>query len=60
MQIKNLVDMILRLCGFKQIYIHLESVLACFGLNQQSACIVDIGSDKINICCVDEGVILPG
>jgi actin-related protein 8 len=22
--------------------------------------VVDIGSDKINICCVDEGVILPG
>lgn len=25
-----------------------------------SACVVDIGFEKINICCVDEGVILPG
>lgn len=25
-----------------------------------SACVVDIGFEKISICCVDEGVILPG
>lgn len=25
-----------------------------------SACVVDIGYEKTTICCVDEGVILPG
>jgi actin-related protein 8 len=39
---------------------HLESVLACFGTSLPSACVIDIGYEKINICCVDEGVILPG
>jgi actin-related protein 8 len=45
---------------FKSIYLHLESVLACFGTSVPSACVVDIGYEKISICCVDEGVILPG
>lgn len=40
-------------------YIHLESILACFGSAVSSACVVDIGHEKINVCCVDEGVILP-
>lgn len=38
---------------------HLESVLACLGTSISSAVVVDIGHEKINICCVEEGVILP-
>ena len=38
---------------------HLESVLACLGTAITSAVVVDIGHEKINICCVDEGIILP-
>jgi len=37
----------------------MESVMACFGTAVSSACVVDIGHEKINICCVDEGVVLP-
>jgi actin-related protein 8 len=44
---------------FNKLYIHLESVLACLGTAISSAVVVDIGHEKINICCVDEGVILP-
>lgn len=33
--------------------------MACFGTAVSSACVVDIGHEKINICCVDEGVVLP-
>jgi hypothetical protein len=29
--------------GFKKIYIHMESVMACFGTAVSSACVVDIG-----------------
>ena len=32
--------------------------MSSFGLAIQSSCVVDIGSDKINICCVDEGMII--
>lgn len=52
--------MLFRQFGFKQVYIHLESVLAQFGVNNLIGCIVDIGYEKINISCVDEGVIIPG
>lgn len=45
--------------GFKKMYIHLESIMACFGTAVSSACVVDIGHEKISVCCVDEGVILP-
>ena len=57
-QVKNLVNVFLKYFGFKNIFLHLESVMSTFGLAVQSSCIVDIGSDKINICCIDEGVIL--
>ena len=43
---------------FKNIFLHLESVMSSFGLAIQSSCVVDIGSDKVNICCVDEGMII--
>lgn len=33
--------------------------MACFGTAVSSACVVDIGHEKINVCCVDEGVIIP-
>jgi actin-related protein 8 len=45
--------------GFNRFYIHLESVLACLGTSISSAVVVDVGHEKINICCVEEGVILP-
>lgn len=58
-QIKSLVSMIFMKIGFNKLYIHLQSVLACLGTAISSAVVVDIGHEKINICCVDEGIILP-
>jgi len=33
--------------------------MACFGTAVSSACVLDIGHEKISVCCVDEGVIIP-
>lgn len=59
LHIKQLISMIFVKVGFNRIYMHLESVLACLGTAVSSALVVDIGHEKINVCCVDEGVILP-
>jgi len=58
-QIKSIINIFMRKLAFRRIYLHQESVLATFGTCISQACVVDIGSDKINICCVDEGVIIP-
>jgi actin-related protein 8 len=57
--IKQLISMIFSKICFSRLYLHLESVLACLGTAISSAVVVDIGHEKINVCCVDEGVILP-
>lgn len=57
-QIKSLVNIFLKTFGFKSIFLHLESVMSCFGAALQSTCVLDIGADKISVCCVDEGIIL--
>lgn len=59
MHIKGLINLFLKNFGFAALYPHQESVLATFGLCVSQACVVDIGSDKINICCVDEGTVMP-
>ena len=56
---KLLINMFLKDIGFKGIYLHLESILACFGTAATQACIVDIGAEKVNVSCIDEGLILP-
>ena len=43
---------------FKSIFIHTESIMATYAMALPSACVVDIGSSKINICCIDEGLVL--
>jgi actin-related protein 8 len=57
-QVKSLVNVFLKSFGFKAIFLHLESVMSSFGAALQSACVLDIGSDKISVCCVDEGIIM--
>ena len=57
--IKALISMIFHKIGFCRLYAHLESVLACMGTVTSSAIVVDIGHEKINVCGVDEGVVLP-
>jgi actin-related protein 8 len=58
--LKGLTNIFLKNMQFKSFYMHLESVLACFGTSVPSACVIDIGYEKISICCVGEGLILPG
>ena len=36
-----------------------ESVSATFAAGVQSACVVDIGHQKISVSCVEEGISLP-
>lgn len=58
-QVKGIINIFMKRLAFARIYLHQESVLAAFGTCLSQACVVDIGSDKINICCIDEGVIIP-
>eukprot|EP00742_Colponemidia_sp_Colp-10_P008437 GILJ01009140.1.p1 GENE.GILJ01009140.1~~GILJ01009140.1.p1 ORF type:complete len:641 (-),score=104.64 GILJ01009140.1:295-2178(-) len=58
-EIKTLVNVILRQLGFKACFLHQESVLACFGAGVSTACVVDIGAQKTNVVCVDDGIMLP-
>lgn len=57
-QVKSMVNIFLKTFGFKAIFLHLESVMSSFGAALQSACVLDIGADKVSVCCVDEGIIL--
>jgi actin-related protein 8 len=41
--IKYFIQRIFKAIGFKKIYLHIESVVACFGAAVSSACVVDIG-----------------
>ena len=44
--------------GFKSAFLHLESVLATYAMAAATACVVDIGSSKMSVCCVDDGIIM--
>lgn len=44
---------------FKSLFIHTESVMATFAMAMSTACVVDIGSSKISVCCIDEGILVP-
>lgn len=33
--------------------------MATYAMALPSACVVDIGSSKINVCCIDEGILSP-
>ncbi|GAC94803.1 actin-like protein [Pseudozyma hubeiensis SY62] len=57
--VKALVELLLIDMGFAQACIQQESVCATFGAGLSSGCVVDMGSEKISISCVEEGLILP-
>jgi actin-related protein 8 len=57
--VRYILDMLFIGMGFKAIFVHTESVMATYGMAAQSGCVVDIGSQKISVCCIDEGIILP-
>ncbi len=57
-QIKGIINVFMKVMGFKSIFIHLESVLSTFGAALQSACVIDIGSTKVSVCCLEDGMIV--
>jgi len=57
--VKYLINMLVAKMGFKSIFIHQESVMATYAMALPSACVIDIGSSKISVCCIDEGVVAP-
>lgn len=57
--IRYMINMVLGKMRFKGIFVHLESVMATYAMATPSACVVDIGSSKINICCIEEGLMAP-
>ena len=56
--VRYLLDMIFVKMGFKSAFLHLESVMATYAMAAATACVVDIGSTKMSVCCVDDGVIM--
>jgi actin-related protein 8 len=57
--LRYIVSMILTKMKFKSLFMHTESVMATFAMAMSTACIVDIGSSKISVCCIDEGLLVP-
>ena len=57
--LRYIINMLLAKLKFKSLFIHMESVMATFAMAMSTACVVDIGSSKISVCCIDEGLLLP-
>lgn len=56
--IKFLLNLLFKSFSFKNIFLDTEAIATSFGAALPLGCIVDIGSSKINVCCVDEGFII--
>lgn len=56
--LRDLLDLLFRSLGFKQVLLHQESLGACFGAGLGTACVVDVGASKASVCCVEEGWLL--
>ena len=57
--LRYVITMLLGKLKFKSLFMHTESVMATFAMAMSSACVVDIGSSKINVCCIEEGILVP-
>lgn len=55
--VRYLINMIFNL-GFKSVFIHQESVMATYAMALPTAVVVDIGSTKTSVCCIEEGIII--
>lgn len=56
--VRYVVNMLLAKMEFKSLFIHNESIMSTYAMALPSACVVDVGSTKISVCCVDEGLII--
>ena len=57
-EIIDIIDLFLRSIRFKSLLMHREAVLAGFGMQSITSCVVDIGATKTSVICVEEGEIL--
>ena len=57
--LRYIINLILAKMKFKSLFIHTESVMATYAMAMSSACVVDIGSSKINVCCIEDGLLVP-
>jgi len=55
--IRCIMTMLYKL-GFKAMFIHLESIMATYAMALPTAVVVDIGSSKTQVCCIEEGIII--
>ncbi|KAI9270798.1 hypothetical protein BDA99DRAFT_433986 [Phascolomyces articulosus] len=52
----ELLTMLLRYMNFRGALVQQESTCATFGAGVSSACVVDIGSQKTSVACIEDGV----
>ncbi|KAI7854151.1 hypothetical protein BDC45DRAFT_569273 [Circinella umbellata] len=52
----ELITMLLRYMKFRGVLVQQESSCATFGAGVSSACVVDIGSQKTSVACIEDGV----
>ncbi|KAL0093135.1 hypothetical protein F4703DRAFT_1902984 [Phycomyces blakesleeanus] len=52
----DLVTVLLRYMKFRGVLVQQESTSATFGAGVSTACVVDIGAQKTNIACIEDGV----
>lgn len=58
-EVRQVVNMLLTNLNFARVVVQQSSVCATYGVGLPSACVVDLGSHKTSISCVDEGISLP-
>lgn len=54
--IRIMLNVLLGSMKFAAAFIHQESVCAAFGAGLSTACVVDIGHEKLSVSCIDEGI----
>lgn len=57
-EVESLVNMLIQDMGFAAVLVQQESVCATFGAGLSSGCVIHVGSEQTQICCVDEGLVL--
>jgi actin-related protein 8 len=55
--IRYMINMMFNL-GFKSMFVHQESIMATYAMALSTAVVVDIGSTKTTVCCIEEGIII--
>ncbi len=56
---QELATLLLHEFKFKALLLFQEGVAASFGAGMTSACVVDIGDQKVSVSCVEDGISLP-